>query len=670
MAAKSSKPEAPAKRVEKLRREILRHEELYYQRGAPEITDREFDRLMAALVELETAHPELATIDSPSRRVGGEPITGFTPVEHVPPMQSLDNCYDLTELRDWRARLARWAPDVEPAFVAELKVDGVSISLRYEDGLFVQGATRGNGTVGDDVTVNLRTVRSLPLRLSGRPPAHLVVRGEVFFPRSAFREVNRKREEAGEPVFANPRNATAGAIRQLDSRLVAARRLAMVAYQIADGAAFATHTESLKKLTAWGFPVHDSYRRCASLDEVEAFIEHWRTRRHEIDFETDGVVVKVDEIALRERFGSTAKAPRWAVAYKYEPEQGETVVRGIVVQVGRTGVLTPVAELEPVPIAGTVVRRATLHNYEDLARKDVRVGDTVTVEKGGEVIPKVVAVKLERRPRESVPFEMPKSCPVCGEPVERLEGEVAWRCVNPACPAVVAETIRHFVSRNAMDIEGLGDERVAQLLADGLIDDVPALYSLDRAKLVELEGWGEKSADKLLESIERSKRRELPRLLFALGIRMVGERIAKLLARAFGTLDSLAAASEAELLEVDEVGPKVAASVRAFFADPRQQRRLAALAAAGVDPPPIPVAEKKTAPLAGKTFVLTGKLERLSREEATAALEELGARVAGSVSKKTDVVVAGEEAGSKLKKAEELGLPVWSEAKLLETLGR
>jgi DNA ligase (NAD+) len=665
-----AKARGPEKRIQELRREIVRHEELYYQKGAPEISDREFDRLMAELVELEAAHPELATPDSPTHRVGGEPLSGFVAVEHRPPMQSLDNCYDLDELRDWRARLARWAPDAEPTFVAELKVDGVSISLVYEDGLFVQGATRGNGSVGDDVTVNLRTVRSLPLRLKGKAPARLVVRGEVYFPRSAFREANRRREEAGEPVFANPRNATAGAIRQLDSRLVAARRLAMVAYQIADGFESPTHAGMLEQLTRWGFPVDPSYRLCASLDEVEAFVERWRTHRHDLDFETDGVVVKVNEIALRERFGSTAKAPRWAVAYKYEPEQGETVVRDIVVQVGRTGVLTPVAELEPVPIAGTVVRRATLHNYEDLARKDVRVGDTVTVEKGGEVIPKVVAVKLERRSPGSVPFEMPARCPVCGEKVERVEGEVASRCVNPACPAVVAETIRHFVSRNAMEIDGLGDERIAQLLAAGLLDDVPGLYNLDREKLVELEGWGEKSADKVLASVEASKRRELPRLLFGLGIRMVGERIAKLLARAFGSLDALAAASEEELLAVDEVGPKVAASLRAFFDDPRQRKRLAALRAAGVEPPPMPVEERRALPLAGKTFVLTGALESLGRDEATAALEELGARVSGSVSKKTDVVVAGADAGSKLKKAQELGVAVWSEAELLRTLGR
>ncbi|MGE4190685.1 MAG: NAD-dependent DNA ligase LigA [Thermoanaerobaculia bacterium] len=661
-------PSAASRRAAELREEIRRHERLYYQAGTPEISDREFDRLMEELAGIEASHPDLVTPDSPTRRVGGETISGFVPVTHEPPMLSLDNSYNLDELREWGERLGRWLPGDEASFVAELKVDGVSISLLYEDGLFVQGATRGNGSVGDDVTVNLRTVRNLPLRLDGTAPERLVVRGEIFFPRSAFERHNRQREEAGEPVFANPRNATAGSIRQLDSRAVAARRLALTAYQIASGFETATHSEALEQLAAWGFPVDPSWRRCADLAAVERFIEEWREGRRGLDFETDGVVVKVDQKHLQERAGSTAKAPRWAVAYKYEPEQGESLVRDIVVQVGRTGVLTPVAELDPVPIAGTVVRRATLHNYEDLARKDVRVGDTVIVEKGGEVIPKIVGVVLDRRPPEAPPFAMPEQCPVCREPVVRLEGEVAWRCVNPLCPAVLQESIRHFVSRNAMDIEGLGDERIAQLLELGLLQDLPDLYRLDREKLAALDGWGEKSADKLLVSIAASRTRELSRLLYALGIRMVGERTAKLLAAEFGSLAALAAATDEELTAVDEVGPKVAASVRAFFGDPRQQARLAALAAAGVEPPPVERRRREALPLSGKTFVLTGRLEAMSREEASAALEALGARIAGSVSKKTDVVVAGLEAGSKLKKANELGIEVWSEERLLERL--
>lgn len=665
---KAARESDPASRAAFLRGEIQRHEKLYYALGKPEISDRDFDRLMAELVALEAASPELATPDSPTRRVGGEPLAGFAQVRHEPPMMSLDNTYNLDELRDWAARLERLAPAEAAAgfdFVAELKVDGVSTSLLYEDGVLVRGATRGNGAVGDDVTENLRTVRALPLRLPASAPRRLLVRGEVFMPRAEFARVNREREAAGEELYANPRNVTAGSIRQLDSRQVAKRRLAAVVYQIAEGPPMATHSESLESLARWGFPVHDSWRRCHGLAAVEAYVAEWRERRHALGFETDGVVVKIDDLALRERLGTTSKAPRWAVAYKYEPEQAESVVRAIVVQVGRTGVLTPVAEFDPVLVAGSTVRRATLHNYEDLSRKDVRVGDTVVIEKAGEVIPRVVEVRLDRRPEESRPFEMPALCPECGDPVVRFEGEVATRCINPECPAVRQETIRHFVSRNAMDIEGLGDERIAQLVAAGLLKDIPGLYRLERETLAALPGWGEKSADNLLASLAESRHRPLARLLFGLGIRMVGERTAKLLAQHFGSLAALAAASEEELQVVDEIGPKVAASVRAFFADPRQQRRLAALAAAGVEPPPVERPTAASLPLAGRTVVLTGKLESMSREEAAARLEALGARVAGSVSKKTSFVVAGEDAGSKLDKAKSLGIEILSEAEFL-----
>ena len=671
------------RRVETLRAALRRHEELY-NRGHPEVADREFDALMAELAALEAEHPEIAAPDSPTQRVGGAPVEGFAQVVHDPPMQSLDNTYGLDELADWAARLKRLAPDAELDFVAELKVDGVSISLEYQDGLLIRGATRGNGGVGDDVTVNLRTLRNLPLRLRDGAPERLVVRGEVFMPRSVFRRLNQRREEAGEPLFVNPRNSTAGSIRLLDSREVAARRLSALLYQVADGAEFETHAESLEALARWGLPVHDGWRRCAGLEAVTEFIESWRERRRDLDFETDGVVVKIDRIDLRRRLGSTAKAPRWAVAFKYEPERVSTRVRGIAVQVGRTGVLTPVAELEPVFVGGSTVARATLHNYEDLARKDVRVGDTVFVEKGGDVIPKVVEVLLAERPADARPFEMPKLCPECGEPVTRYEGEVAWCCVNPDCPAILQESIHHFVSRNAMDIEGLGGERIAQLVEKQRIDDLPSLYRLRREDLIELEGWGEKSADNLLAELEASRHRELHRFLFALGIRMVGERVAKLLARYFGSLAALEAASEEELQQVVEVGPKVAASVRAFFADPRQRRRLDALRAAGVEPPAQEPVRDVTAAaaedaegaggpaseLAGKTVVLTGSLERLTREEATERLEKLGARVSGSVSKKTTFVVAGEKAGSKLEKAKELGIQVLSEQELLDALAR
>jgi len=665
-----SQAPAPARRrAAELRRLVHHHEDLYYRQGRPEISDLEFDRLMAELAGLEAAHPDLATADSPTRRVGGAPLEGFVQVRHEPPMQSLDNTYSLEELREWGARLERLAPDGARGFVAELKVDGVSVSLLYEDGVFVRGATRGNGLIGDDITANLRTIRALPLRLRGRLRGRLLVRGEVYLPRSVFRRLNREREEAGLPLFVNPRNSTAGTIRLLDSREVAARQLAALVYHVAEGPRLGSHAEALERLGEWGFPVHDSWRRCPDLAAVEAFVGDWRERRRELDFETDGVVVKIDELALRERLGSTAKSPRWAVAFKYEPERGETVVREIVVQVGRTGVLTPVAVLEPVFVGGTTVRRATLHNYEDLARKDVRVGDTVRVERGGDVIPKVVEVVLERRPSGALPFEMPARCPQCGEAVVREEGEVAWRCVNPVCPAVVAVSIRHFAGRNAMDIEGLGDERIEQLLAAGLLHDFPDLYRLERSALAALDGWGDRSADKLLASIEASRGRELHRLLFALGIRQVGERVAKLLAGHFGSLAALAAASEEELIAVPEVGPKVAAGIRAFFADPRQRQRLEALAAAGVSPPEAARATP-AGPLSGKSVVLTGRLAGFSREEATALLERLGARVAAAVSKKTDLVIAGEDAGSKLAKARELGVPVEGEEALRAWSGR
>ncbi len=661
-------PNDPRRRAKALRAEILRHEDLYYRQGRPEISDRDFDRLMAELVELEAAHPGLVTPDSPSQRVGGAPVEGFAPVVHDPPMQSLDNTYSLAELAEWAARLERLEPEAERRYVAELKVDGVSISLLYEDGVLVRGATRGNGQVGDEVTENLRTIRALPLRLRGKAPARLLVRGEAFMARSAFRRLNAAREEAGLPLFVNPRNATAGAIRLLDSRDVAARRLSALVYQVALGLEAATHAETLERLAEWGFPVHPSWRRCADLAAVEAFVAEWRERRRELDFETDGVVIKIDDLELRRRLGSTAKSPRWAVAFKFEAEQGETVVRDIVVQVGRTGVLTPVAVLDPVFVGGTTVQRATLHNYEDLSRKDVRVGDTVRIERGGDVIPKVVEVVLERRPEGARPFAMPDRCPECGEPVVRSAGEVALRCTNPVCPAVLAESIRHFAGRNAMDIEGLGDERVDQLLAEGSIRDFPDLYRLDRERLASLDGWGEKSADKLLAGIAASRRRELHRLLFALGIRYVGERVAKHLATHFGSLAAVAEASEAELVEVPEVGAKVAAAIRAHFADPRQARRLAALAAAGVDPPAVERAPPRELPLAGKTVVLTGRLARLGRQEAAERLEALGARVASAVSRKTAFVVAGEDAGSKLDRARELGVEVLDEAALLRLL--
>jgi DNA ligase (NAD+) len=683
----TSPPRASRDRAEELRREIRRHEHLYYQLGQPEISDFAFDALLEELRALESRYPVLRTPDSPTQRVGGEPLEGFRQVAHQPPMLSLDNTYSDDELTEWFARLDRLRSGAAARsplpVVAELKVDGVSISLWYEDGVLVQAATRGNGRVGDDVTENVRTVRNLPLRLVERGrdvPKRLLVRGEIYLPRPTFVKLNEERRRAGEPLYVNPRNTVAGTVRLLDSSEVARRRLLAIVYDLVEPRVADSHAEQLETMTAWTLPVSPAWERARGLEEVRAYLEKWREKRRKLDFDTDGVVVKVDSLDLRRRFGFTSKAPRWAVAYKFETEQVETRVVGIHAQVGRTGALTPVAELEPVFVAGTTVKRATLHNYEDLARKDVRVGDVVVIEKGGEIIPKVVAVRTERRSRRRPPppFVPPEKCPVCGHAVVKSADEVALRCVNAGCPAVVRESIRHFVTRNAMDIEGLGEKLIDQLLEAGLITDYASLYDLPthRAALVELPGWGELSAGNLLGQLERSKERPLGALVFALGIRFVGERVASLLARHFQSLHALATASEEELLEVEEVGPKVAASIRAFFHDRSNRERVARLERAGVSmqataeearpaAPPPPGAN----PFAGKTVVLTGALERFTRDEARKRLERLGARVSGSVSKKTDYVVAGDEAGSKLDKARQLGVEVLDEGRFVELLG-
>jgi DNA ligase (NAD+) len=656
-----------ARRAEELRAEILRHERLYYVEARPEISDAEFDRLMSELANIESLHPGLATADSPTRRVGGEPAPGFATVEHAIPMLSLENAYSWEEAEAWRARVVRMLGEEPSGYVAELKIDGLSISLRYEDGVLVRGATRGDGFRGEDVTENVRTIRSIPLRIPESAP--LEARGEVFYPRSAFRKLNAEREAGGEPMFANARNTAAGTIRLLDSRVTAKRGLAAWMYSIAESRKLpATQAETLERLRALGLPTHPYWQRCATFEEVRSFVDRWENERADLDFETDGVVVKVDDRGLQAELGSTSKSPRWALAFKYPAEEATTVVRGISVQVGRTGTLTPVAHFDPIVLAGTTVKRATLHNYEDLARKDVRVGDTVVVEKGGDVIPKVVRVVPEMRPPDSVPFAMPALCPVCGDPVVREEGEVATRCVNPACPAMVREALRHFCSRRAMRIEGLGEKLVDQLVREGLLSDVASIYALAADDLSRLERWGEKSAANLLGEIERSKENDLSRLLFALGIRHVGEKAAATLARRFGSLDALIAAGEEELLSVDEVGPNTAASMRAWFSHPRHRELVEKLRSRGVNflsRQSRPAAE---GPLAGKTVVLTGTLPDVTREEATRRLEAAGAKIAGSVSKKTGYVLAGEAAGSKLEKAKALGVPTVTWGEMLEIL--
>jgi DNA ligase (NAD+) len=653
------------RRVEKLRSEIRRHEQLYYVDGRPELTDVEFDRMMSELADLERIHPDLAAPDSPTRRVGGEPAEGFATVAHALPMLSLENAYSWEEAEAWRARVVRALGEEPGGYVAELKIDGLSIALRYEGGVLVRGATRGDGVRGEDVTENVRTIRTIPLRI---PEAQtLEARGEVFYHRSAFRKLNAEREAAGEPLFANPRNAAAGTLRLLDSRITAKRGLAACLYSIAHaGELPETQAAALERLKALGLPAHPHWRRFATFGEVREFVEQWETARANLDFETDGVVIKVDDRRLQEELGSTAKSPRWAFAYKYRPEDATTVVREISVHVGRTGVMTPVAHFDPIVLAGTTVKRATLHNYEDLARKDVRVGDTVIVEKGGDVIPKVVRVVPEKRPPKSVPFAMPETCPVCGDPVAREPGEVATRCVNPACPAVVREALRHFCSRRAMKIEGLGEKLVDQLVGEGLLSDVASIYALTGESLAKLDRWGEKSASNLVAEIEQSKENELSRLLFALGIRHVGEKAAGTLARRFGSLDALVEATEEDLQGVEEVGPNTASAVTAWFSHPRHRELVESLRRHGVNFLSKETRPAADGPLAGKTVVITGSLPGVTRDDAARLLQAAGARIAGSVSKKTDYVVAGEAAGSKLEKAKSLGVETVTWKEMLE----
>ena len=668
MAAMAGEGDA-ARRVAALRDEISRHERLYHVDGRPEITDAEFDALMRELLELEAAHPELASDASPSRRVGGAPVEGFATVVHARPMLSLENAYSWAEAEAWLARAERILGRPVAGFVAELKIDGLSLALRYEDGRLLRGATRGDGVRGDDVTVNVRTIRTIPLTIA--ETASLEVRGEVYYSKTSFQKVNSAREAEGEPLFANPRNAAAGTMRLLDSRETARRRLDAWLYGIVEAADLPpSQSATLTRLKSLGFPVNPHWRRCETFAEVGAFVEEWKEKRHELEFETDGVVIKVDDRATQEALGATAKSPRWALAFKYPSEVATTVVREIGVNVGRTGVLTPAAHFDPVQLAGTTVRKATLHNYEDLSRKDVRVGDTVVVEKGGDIIPKVVRVVLENRPADSVPFRMPTHCPDCGDPVVREEGEVATRCVNPGCPAVVREALQHFTGRRAMDIEGLGERLVDQLVTAGLLTDVASIYDLKAASLVELERWGEKSASNLIAQIERSKNLDASRLLYALGVRHVGEKAARTLMGHFGSIDALAAASEQELQAVEDVGPSTAAVVRAWFAHPRHVELLEKLRRHGVRFEGEKTRPRADGTLSGRSVVLTGTLSGISREDASARLAAAGAKISGSVSKKTDYLVVGESPGTKLDKARDLGVRVVTWEEMLAILGK
>ncbi|HYB22581.1 MAG TPA: NAD-dependent DNA ligase LigA, partial [Solirubrobacteraceae bacterium] len=617
---------------------------------------------------LEAAHPELVTPDSPTQRVGGEPAEELAQARHAVPMLSLDNSYDEGELGAWYERATRALARKPEGLVAELKIDGVSLSLIYEGGLLARAVTRGNGEVGDEVTANARAVRALPLSLPEALPL-VEVRGEVYLSREVFAALNRARREEGEEPFANPRNAAAGAIRLLDPRESARRRLSFFAYQIPrlDGRGFDKHSDALDALASWGFAVNPAWSRCAGLDEVHAFIVDWGAKRKQLPFDIDGVVVKVDDLAEQRRLGATSKFPRWAIAYKYPPEGERTKLLDVVVQVGRTGTLTPVAELEPVLLAGSTVSRATLHNADEVARLDARVGDTVWVAKGGDVIPKVVAVDPALRPEGAQPFRMPTRCPACKTPVTREAGEVAVRCPNPRCPAVLRQRLLHFVSRAGLDVDGLGPRLVDQLVDAGMITDPSSLWELEAASLAALPRWGEKSAANLIDQLSQARQRPLWRLLVALGIRHVGERAAKLLAARFGSLAVLERARQAELEQVDGVGPTIAASVMAFFADPASAALVRRLRERGVDPHEAEPTHAALQPLAGLTFVLTGTLSR-PREEVAALLESSGARVVDSVSRKTSYLVHGADAGSKLPKAKTLGVSLLDEAALAQLL--
>ena len=656
-------PGTAAKRAGELREQIAYHRKLYYVDSEPEISDAEYDRLERELLAIENEYPQLQAADSPSLRVGGEPGSGFETWRHPTPMLSLDNAFNVEELRDWEKRLLRVLDGERPSYVVEPKVDGLSVAAHYRDGLLVRGVTRGDGMLGEQITPNLRTIRSIPLRLT-REVGALEARGEVFLPRAAFERLNRAKAEAGEPLFANPRNAAAGQLRRLDSRITASIGLDCFFYGLAaaDGPQLATHAEGLALMRELGLRTNPLNRVCCGLEEVLEFFDELGRRRDSLDYEIDGVVVKVDQLELREQAGSTSKFPRWAVAIKYPAAQAQTRVREIVVQVGRTGKLTPVAELEPVLLAGTTVSRATLHNADEIRRKDVRVGDAVVIEKAGEIIPQVVEVVEKLRPSGTRPFEMPEACPVCGSRAVREEGEVAHYCSGAACPAQRREKLLHYASRKAMDIQGLGDALVEQIIAKDLVQDLADLYALDPQVLAGLERMADKSAENLLAQIEESKSRTLHRLIFGLGIRHVGERAARLLASRFGDLNGLFEVSAEELEAVDEIGPKTAEAIRLFAEQEANRKLLQRLQAAGVNvealPEELSVEADPSSPFHGKTVVLTGRLPGRTRAETKALIEAAGGRVAGSVSRGTDLLVAGDLAGSKLDKATRLGIEI------------
>jgi DNA ligase (NAD+) len=661
-----SKEEA-TRGIDELRAAIDHHSYRYHVLDDPEIADAEYDALVGQLMELEATWPDLVTPDSPTQRVGAPPSSLFAPVEHLTPMMSLDNCFSLEELLAWGARVERSIGAVD-AYVTELKMDGIAVNLTYDHGRLVTGATRGDGRVGEDITGNLKTIPSVPLKLRSGAPERLEVRGEVYMRIEDFEKLNRGLEEAGARTFANPRNAAAGSLRQKDPRITSERKLSLVVHGVghATGVRFKSHSEALAAVREWGLRTNTENRTASSLDEIYEICSYWAEHRHDVDYEIDGVVVKVDAIAQQEELGSTAKAPRWAIAYKFPPEERTTKLHDIQVHIGRTGAATPFARLEPVFVGGVTVSTATLHNEDEIARKDVRIGDTVIVRRAGDVIPEVVGPVVSVRTGSERPFEMPKKCPSCGSDIVRPEGEAVARCVGLDCPSQRVERIFHFASRGAMDIEGLGYQTILALIEKGYLRDVGDIYYLTADQLAELDGFADKSIDNLLTAIEKSKKKPLANLIYGLGIRHVGGTAADLVAAEAGSLERLQQMTREELVAIEGIGWVIADSIATFFAQDRTAEVLEKLKAAGaVNRAP---AKREKGPLSGQTFVLTGSLESFSRPEATRALERLGAKVTSSVSKNTSYVVVGESPGSKLERAQSLKIPVLDEAGLQQLL--
>ncbi|WP_079525838.1 NAD-dependent DNA ligase LigA [Halobacillus hunanensis] len=656
--------------IEDLRKKLNQYNYEYHTLDNPSVSDYEYDQKMRELLDLEAQFPDLVTADSPSQRVGDEPLDAFQKVRHNVAMLSLGNAFNEQELRDFDRR-ARQGTGEDVTYVCELKIDGLAVSLRYEEGVLVRGATRGDGTVGEDITKNLRTIRSIPLRL--QQPETIEVRGEAFMPKKSFLTLNEARENNGDEPFANPRNAAAGSLRQLDPKIAAKRNLDIFLYGVGEwqGETTRSHSERLEELKSLGLKTNPEWKKCNDIDEVIDYVHSWVERRPDLDYEIDGIVIKVDRLDQQEALGFTAKSPRWATAYKFPAEEAVTKLTDIELSVGRTGVVTPTAILDPVKVAGTTVQRASLHNEDLIREKDIRIGDTVVIKKAGDIIPEVVRVHTEERSGDEEPFYMPEHCPACDSKLVRLEEEVALRCINPNCDAQLQEALIHFVSRNAMDIEGLGEKVIIQLFKEQLIDNIADLYRLEKEELLKLERMGEKSVDNLLTAIEQSKENSLERLLFGLGVRYVGTKAANTLAQEFETMSSLMDADEERLVQVPEIGEKMADSIARYFSKPQVIQLLGELGNLGLNMDykgPKKNDGPEDSPFKGKTVVLTGKMENYTRSEAKNIVQSLGGKVTGSISKSTDLLIAGEDAGSKYTKAEQLGVTIWNEEEFAKAL--